>query len=870
VSFSNWRAVGAVLSMFLGALLVLAAPQANAAAPDKSLITMDDMLHAEGIGEAAFSPDGRSFAFVRRVPIASQDSWSYESAEVVRARVFVSPTQRPLPREIPNTADVRYALVPFLRPEKVWSPDNRGLLLLASTRQGYSLAYADAVTGEVSALPGSRIGLGAAFDWVKGGRAVYAALSKDVPQPGMGGGMLSSLQAQWHASWYSHDSQATVSSADPVFTTSEPPQGTLLLGDVHGRTSQELAKGNYVVVSVSPNGHYLAALREAETIPHPFGFRGKRGELQVFELTAAGGRMVYRAPDLDVAVGGVRPYDSLAWSPSGKRLLVMGKYAQGGARESHLYVFDLNAAKRQELSANGLSFINPGASTADRVLQIGWLGEQPIAVAVHPNTRAGLATQKSSAPLPWDQLDYGESRNLRYDIYALSGAKPDNLTAFSKTSVNEFLTPPGSDALWVVAGEALWRLVPGKPAQRLSPDGGPSLISFDSERSGSPLPSTCPRHSRGDADECVAVYVLVDGKPRREVLSLESGKLTPLESRGEILATAPDWATTLSKSQDGWTTTLSLNSEGVELPLVTVNDALKDKAVAAFESFEYQYRGRPLRGWVVLPPGAKADARLPAVVYVYGGTVFGQLTPADVEPQTTEFPVFSAQLLAAQGYAVVLPSTPLESGASSDVMAILAGETVAAIDALSTAGMIDPRRVGVIGQSFGGYSTAAILAKRSDRFRAGIAMAGVYDWVYAYGIRALEQTLTNDGNIVAAETTMVETGQIGLQKPFWDSPQAYMRNSPIFHVESIDAPLLLLHGDFDMGITGVPDAERMYNALLRAGKKPALVRYWGEGHVAQSAWAMRDQWERITAWFGHYLGAGTRSRPQAVEAPQRR
>lgn len=79
---------------------------------------------------------------------------------------------------------------------------------------------------------------------------------------------------------------------------------------------------------------------------------------------------------------------------------------------------------------------------------------------------------------------------------------------------------------------------------------------------------------------------------------------------------------------------------------------------------------------------------------------------------------------------------------------------------------------------------------------------------------------------------MVETGQIGLRKPFWDTPQSYMRNSPIFHVKSINAPLLLLHGDLDMGVTGLPGAERMYNALLQAGKKPALVRYWGQGHVA--------------------------------------
>ena len=113
--------------------------------------------------------------------------------------------------------------------------------------------------------------------------------------------------------------------------------------------------------------------------------------------------------------------------------------------------------------------------------------------------------------------------------------------------------------------------------------------------------------------------------------------------------------------------------------------------------------------------------------------------------------------------------------------------------------------------------------------------------------------LSADGNIVDGEMKLVEAGQIRLGKPVWQAQEAYMHNSPAFHVEDINAPLLLLHGDFDTGVTGIIGAERMYNLMLRAGKKPALVRYWGEGHVAQSASAMRDQWQRVTAWFGHYL-----------------
>jgi dipeptidyl aminopeptidase/acylaminoacyl peptidase len=92
--------------------------------------------------------------------------------------------------------------------------------------------------------------------------------------------------------------------------------------------------------------------------------------------------------------------------------------------------------------------------------------------------------------------------------------------------------------------------------------------------------------------------------------------------------------------------------------------------------------------------------------------------------------------------------------------------------------------------------------------------------------------------------------QSGLDEPFWRAPQAFARASPIFSVDRMDAPLLILHGDIDDAWF---DAARMYAALARAGKKPVLVRYWGEGHLALSQAAVRDQWLRITTWLDNYL-----------------
>jgi dipeptidyl aminopeptidase/acylaminoacyl peptidase len=146
-----------------------------------------------------------------------------------------------------------------------------------------------------------------------------------------------------------------------------------------------------------------------------------------------------------------------------------------------------------------------------------------------------------------------------------------------------------------------------------------------------------------------------------------------------------------------------------------------------------------------------------------------------------------------------------------------------------------------------------VLAKRSDRFRAGIAMAGIYDWISGYGAVSVDAMLSDSGDIYNPEIKMTENGQIQLQRPFWEAVDAYRRNSPIFDIQDIRSPLLFLHGDLDMASTGLPGAMRMYNAMVRAGKTTALVHYWGQGHVAQSASAIRDQWSRVTTWFGHYL-----------------
>lgn len=801
-------------------------------------ITLEDLLDAEALGAVEFAPDGAHLAFARERPISQRASWGYDDAGQVGTRVFLAARDGGEARAIGAAGDARYSLLP----ERGWAPDGRGLLLLATTRAGYGLAYAD-LADAITVLPGRASGAFPVFDWIGDGRVVYAALADEAAQEGAYAQVAEGAVARWRAGWDGAAAPVVVSSESDAFATSVPPPGRLLLAAPRRAAAVAIADGDYVAVAVAPDARHLAAVRLSERIPESLNLAARRGELQLFRLDADGATLVRRYADLDVAERG-----GLAWSPSGKRLLIAAKPAAASRGAARLHEIDVASGARRELPAAGLTFVDPAAATLGGVLPIGWIGEQPAAVAARRQAAASAAP-RSPGRLE-ARLEYGEGEDWRLDVYAFAGRAPENLTAFARTSVDRFLRPDGEARLLAIADGALWGLRPRRAPQRLSASDGPSVLAFGTDRRY-PEPPPRAAYRRDGAGERVAIYgVEPGGAPRRFVLDLGSGRATALTGAGEIAATAPDQSTTVRRIADGWRTSLRLDGAGSRT-LATVNAALAAKAVVEPERFDYLYEGRTLTGWMLRPPGSAADARLPALVSVYGGTVL------DAPPRATQAtigpPVFSGQLLAAQGYAVVYPSTPLGAGADTDLMRTLAGETVAAIDALAARGAVDPRRVGLIGQSFGGYSVAAILAERSDRFRAGVAMAGIYDWLYAYGTRALAETLGGDGRMSPAEMTMVEIGQAQMAKPFWLDPAAYRRNSPIFRVERLDAPLLMLHGDMDMGVSGLPGAERMYGALVRAGKKPALVRYPGEGHVAQSAGAMRDQWQRVTAWFARYV-----------------
>ena len=293
--------------------------------------------------------------------------------------------------------------------------------------------------------------------------------------------------------------------------------------------------------------------------------------------------------------------------------------------------------------------------------------------------------------------------------------------------------------------------------------------------------------------------------------------------------------------------------------LLALNRHLADIDFGRTISFDYTSgEGKPLKAVVLLPPSYRGGRRLPVITWAYGGATIPGADEYFLDPYMAG--IYNLRLYAAEGYAVLIPSIPLKRDGTQDHLTALAASVLPAIDKLAAMGIADPARVGVLGQSYGGY-TALGLATQTNRFRAVVAIAPLSDLTANYG--AFDATARGYSGIEhekSANATISEVGPAALQGPPYQEPDRYRRNSPLNFVDRVTAPVLLIHGERD--IRGSPyQSEAFFTGLWRQGKTARILRYWGEDHaLAASPATVRSVVNEITNWFDKYL-APTASDP---------
>lgn len=220
---------------------------------------------------------------------------------------------------------------------------------------------------------------------------------------------------------------------------------------------------------------------------------------------------------------------------------------------------------------------------------------------------------------------------------------------------------------------------------------------------------------------------------------------------------------------------------------------------------------------IILPPGAKPEDRLPAIVVQYPGANcslricrFGGGDLIGSVPQW---------MLTNHGFVIILPDLVMGEKGIGNPLQVMTERLIPQVNRAIEWGYIDKNRVGIIGQSYGGYGTVGIIS-HTDIFAAAVAISGIYD------LASFSYHLDDQGNNFWLTWAEVDQGNMGLS--LFDDPQRYIHNSPFYRADKIYTPLLLIHGQLD---DAFEDAGKMFSALRRLNRNAELVIYRNGGHV---------------------------------------
>lgn len=263
---------------------------------------------------------------------------------------------------------------------------------------------------------------------------------------------------------------------------------------------------------------------------------------------------------------------------------------------------------------------------------------------------------------------------------------------------------------------------------------------------------------------------------------------------------------------------------------------LDPKTLGRMRTISYPARdGVEIPGYLTTPPGVRSE-NLPLIVMPHGGPIARDSWDFD----------FLRAFLVSRGYAVLQMNFRGSSGYGSkwffDAHQDWGGLTYADItDGTQWAikqGIADPKRVCVVGWSFGGYAALLSAVRNGELYRCSASIAGVSD---------LQDLLT---------TARYFSNRAFVREQIGTTKEKLREDSPVRHADKINIPVFLIHGDRDIQVN-VEHSRQMASALKSAGKQHQMILIKDGGH------SLRLQSERVTLltelekFLFNHLGAGT-------------
>jgi dipeptidyl aminopeptidase/acylaminoacyl peptidase len=272
--------------------------------------------------------------------------------------------------------------------------------------------------------------------------------------------------------------------------------------------------------------------------------------------------------------------------------------------------------------------------------------------------------------------------------------------------------------------------------------------------------------------------------------------------------------------------------------LSDVNPQQKDYNWATSELVEWtSLDGDDLQGIIVKPENFDSHKKYPMVVYFYereSDNLYQHRVPAP--SASTINPTY----FASNGYVVFIPDIPYKTGypGESAISAIMPGVT-----RVLEMGYVDPKRMGIQGQSWGGYQVAYMVTE-TNMFAAACAGAPVSNMFSAYGGIRWGSGLVRE--------FQYEKTQSRIDGTIWEKPLRFLENSPIFFVDKVKTPLMIMSNDKDGSVPWYQGIE-MFTAMRRLQKPCWLLVYNGEDHNLVQRKNRKDFTIRLSQFFDHYL-----------------
>ena len=246
------------------------------------------------------------------------------------------------------------------------------------------------------------------------------------------------------------------------------------------------------------------------------------------------------------------------------------------------------------------------------------------------------------------------------------------------------------------------------------------------------------------------------------------------------------------------------------------------------------FDGKIISAFLWMPFNLGRDGHNPGIVLPHGGPT----------GQTVDSFSRTVAVLASRGYVVIAPNPRGSTGyglafQQSNFKDLGGGDLqdeVYAAKFLAATGYVDAGRVGITGGSYGGFMTLMALGKTPDVWAAGVASYGIINWFTMYE---------------HADARLQQYQRSLLGDPVADKA-VYEACSPITHIHSMKAPLLVLQGDNDIH---VPKGEAVQvESILKADEKIVGAKYYpNEGHGFVKRENQIDAIKRTLEWFDRYL-----------------